>query len=351
MTMTREELEDALDAYVLDLVDEETSERIERALDRHRDLADQVADMRLTISALAFGEVAETPMTLRRTTLETALRARPAGFGVEGVVACGGVEAYRETASALDAVLTALEPEAFAAETAYRRPVVELIAHLSAVEVYCGQVFGGGRPMADPDIGHLDLLDVDADLAAPTDVVARWRRNSAEVLAQAETLASDQLDTVVSFHGIPMSRDQLLAARAFELWTHTEDVLRAVDHPMAAPSPTTLRTMVETAMSLLSMIFSGTDGREARTIRITLTGSGGGSWVVPAPDDGVDFGAGSTSLLVADVVEFCRFVAGRIEPSHPIAAHRGGDESFLDEFLSLAPTMAEFGEGGRSAGS
>jgi hypothetical protein len=70
--------------------------------------------------------------------------------------------------------------------------------------------------------------------------------------------------------------------------------------------------------------------------RVVLTGAGGGTFDLPNPGaaDGAD-----RSLLVVDVVDYCRLVARRIEP-HALDATRTGDRSMLTALLRAAQAIA-----------
>jgi hypothetical protein len=69
------------------------------------------------------------------------------------------------------------------------------------------------------------------------------------------------------------------------------------------------------------------------TVRIVLTGEGGGTFDLGEPE------AGRRALLVADVVDYCRVVARRIAPAD-LAAVREGDTALLDDLLVAAGAFA-----------
>lgn len=342
MTMSRRELEELLEAYALDLLDEETGRRVEHSLSDHRDLSDHVDQLRRNLSALAIGETTAPPSSLRRSALDAALGRRAPGLGIEGVEPAHPVDAYRQTALALVATLDELNLDEFDAMTVYQRRVVDLVAHLCAVEAYCGHVLGLTPFDGDPSVGHVQLIDETVDRTDPATVVARWRERSTLVVDRAASLTPVELDAPIEFHGLSMSSGQLLVARAFEIWTHTEDIEAAIGRSPTLPSPPVLRAMADLAAAVIGALFDRPDGPQ---VRITLTGSGGGSWLVPAPPDGqLDRGEESAALLVADVADFCRYVAGRLESVDSFEAFTSGDEDLLGEVLRLAPSLSDFGD-------
>ena len=70
----------------------------------------------------------------------------------------------------------------------------------------------------------------------------------------------------------------LLIVRAFELWTHENDIRRAMGWAASVPDPSTLRLMTELAARLLPQAGAGLG--EPVDVRLVLTGPGGGTWDV-----------------------------------------------------------------------
>lgn len=354
MTIDRQELAELLEAYALDLLDEATRGEVERALHLHPDLRDRAASMQQTLSLLAESEEAAAPDDLRSTMLVAAADRRPPGRADGDPPAADALQCYRETADELSTLLEALTDDDFGAETIYGSTVAELLAHLCAVEAYT-QAALEGRPFAGdlPD-GHRALTDPLVDRRDRSELIGRWRGGRDGLVAVAERLSSDQLGAEVSFHDTMLRVDQLLVARAFELWTHGDDIARAVGRPDRAPGPAVLRTMADTVAELLSGILSGGrggsgsgDGGQAQgstSLRLTLTGPGGGSWMLGLGPGSVDELADADATLVADVVDFCHLAADRIRPPQSLAAVRLGNDALLDALLAVTPMLAEYGD-------
>ena len=68
--------------------------------------------------------------------------------------------------------------------------------------------------------------------------------------------------------------------RAFELWTHEEDIRRATGRPVADPDAATLSRMTGLATALLPAGVARAGRDRPGPVRLVLTGPGGGTWDV-----------------------------------------------------------------------
>ena len=115
----------------------------------------------------------------------------------------------------------------------------------------------------------------------------------------------------------------LLVVRVFELWTHDNDLRRAVGLDRVEPDADRLWMMTRTVMPVVERI--GGD-----RLRIVLTGAGGGVW--PASGDEV-------AEIALDAVAFCRRVANRVsldELDVDISGDFAAANALLDELATLA---------------
>jgi hypothetical protein len=115
----------------------------------------------------------------------------------------------------------------------------------------------------------------------------------------------------VALYGLRLPLGALLVVRAFELWTHDNDIRRAVARPPAVPDPATLGLMTDLAARLLPQGAAQAGLCEPADVHLVLTGPGGGTWDVVV-GDGVPGLAGVG--IVTDAVGFCRLVAARVTP-------------------------------------
>jgi hypothetical protein len=112
-----------------------------------------------------------------------------------------------------------------------------------------------------------------------------------------------------------MQLGTLFVVRAFELWTHADDVRRAVGRPLDQPPPAALRTMADRAVRGLPglLLLSGVEPPPV-PVRVVLTGQGGRTWDIDLDLSGrpdAELGAPATTV-VCDIVDYCRLASRRI---------------------------------------
>ena len=159
---------------------------------------------------------------------------------------------------------------------------------------------------------------------------AAWKAQATDTIAAIRS-RPEALDDQVVFHGWPVSVETLLVARAFEVWTHADDIRRATARPMQTPPPRDLR-----AMSMFSVAHAPAarpGGAREGPARIVLTGPGGGTFDLDGP------GAERTVTLVADVVDYCRTAARRIDIDE-LPAVIEGDRDQAHALLTAARVLA-----------
>jgi hypothetical protein len=168
--------------------------------------------------------------------------------------------------------------------------------------------------------------------SAPRDTVARW---STAAQAVVDHVTSDRFapDASAPLHGWPFTGSSALVARAFEIWTHGEDIRRATGRPLVATPAQELRTMSSFSVTALPFLLPVVAPElEMRPTRVVLTGAGGGTF---------DIGGGGErrALLATDVTDYCRVVARRIEP-HQLHAKIEGDHALVDGLLEASRVFA-----------
>lgn len=78
-----------------------------------------------------------------------------------------------------------------------------------------------------------------------------WRRAVGDTLARVESM--NNIDIPVAMHGLRTTLAKLLLVRTFELWTHDNDIRRAVGLVPTLPDGSTLRLMTAMAAEVLPL--------------------------------------------------------------------------------------------------
>jgi len=277
----------------------------------------------------------EPPGDLASRVSGAAMATRPAGRPID---ALGGgrradaVGAYVDTVAELITAVHAAADDAIVQP--YNWSVAQLLAHLLGIERYFGRQLGLWS--ADVDTGleddHLAMTAAAVNGTSTADRSAlfqEWRSTVGQVCDHLRSLDADGLRSKRKFHFLDTRLSTILVVRVFELWTHTEDVLRASGATPPRLDAPRLRLMTETAVAAipLGLLLAGIDADDV-TARLVLTGSGGGVWNQP-----LRFGAEVAEpalTIVADAFDFCRLAAQRIDPAelgidvegHPDIAQR-----------------------------
>lgn len=186
----------------------------------------------------------------------------------------------------------------------WHRPAVndltvgELVGHLIGTQQAMAAELGLIPPISDSD-DHIEATRqaiTEGAALTPASGAAAFRRATAVVTAHLATLDGAGLAAPARFGSLTADVRFLLLGRVFELWTHDNDLRRAVGLERCEPDADRLWMMTRAVMPLVRLI-----GDER--IRFVLTGDGGGVW--PAVGDEV-------AEIAVDSVAFCRRVANRI---------------------------------------
>jgi uncharacterized protein (TIGR03083 family) len=187
--------------------------------------------------------------------------------------------------------------------------------------------------------------DLGGQVVAPSpadDVRSTWRGQAGLLLDQLAVVgdepvaALDQPVRLAARRGEPVRplRDALVQ-RAFETWTHRDDLAAVVGRAQPAPPPADVRRIVDLSVRVLPDALR-TAGlvRPGGGVRLVLDGPGEGEWVVPLGHPGPV--ARVEATVRADAVGYTRLVAGR----RSLAA-LGADVSgaVAGPFLEVASTL------------
>jgi len=248
------------------------------------------------------------PPGLRERVLAASLRAREAGRPVPDAPEISAAEAYSRAASAFYTVLCFLSGDDWRTPVLRDLDVQGLVGHLIGVEHDVHRALAGDPAVADAD--HVESTQAAAirqAARAPAGTRTEWRHAADRTL---DLVRSADGRAVVALHGLRLPVRTLLIVRAFELWTHENDIRQAVGWAASVPDPSTLRLMTDLAARLVPQAGAGLG--EATDVRLVLTGPGGGTWDVTV---GSDPPAAASVAIVTDAVGFCRLAANRVTPA------------------------------------
>jgi uncharacterized protein (TIGR03083 family) len=274
------------------------------------------------------------PDSLRDKVLAAARRARAAGRPVPDAPEISPAEAYSRAADAFNGMLCALTSAQWKLTVLRGLDAQGLVGHLTGVEEDVHRSLAGDQRVADAS--HVDSTQDAADRQAghaPEQTRLEWRRAAGVTLGMVEAIGD--LGAEVAMHGMRLPIGALLVVRAFELWTHENDIRRAAGLPPSVPDDSTLRLMTSLAVQLLPHAAARTGLDEPTSVHLVLTGPGGGTWDV---DLGGAPGAVAVGIVV-DAVEFCRLAADRVTPD-ALGTHVTGDAARAARVLAAVPALA-----------
>jgi uncharacterized protein (TIGR03083 family) len=281
----------------------------------------------------------EPPVDLRERALALARTRRPVGAVLRPPEDLPANEAYITTVDALGRLLSELSADDWSAPTIEGWTVKGLVAHLVAVEEYFGRQLGLWPLEIDEALEADHLGMTRAFVTAWSDrpareVLTRWRELTDAITGHLKGLDRAAGRQPVHFHFLDTSLSTVLITRVFEVWTHDEDIRRATGRPAAPPDAARLRRMSRIAVPSLpfGLAMSGMDGA-GHTVRVVLTGAGGGTW-----DQALGLGevAGEPeATIVLDIVDYCRLAAKRRSPDD-VNAIIEGDSDLAERVLVSA---------------
>lgn len=299
---------------------------------------------RLVVEALVDSETEPAPQPLRQKVLAGALRQRPAGRPA-ATETISPVEACRRTIDELDDLLAGCEPDDWSARVEpYGWSVQGLVGHLLGIERMLATRLGidDFEPPGDLESDHLratHAVVAAQDGRSPADTLHDWRNASARLRLALSGRDAPDMGDPVPFHGLPYRWGSLLVARCLEVWTHSDDIRRAIGRPLVDPDAARLALMTDLAVRTLPLRLAATSdvADTTGTMRIVLTGPGGGVWRQPL---GGEPEADEPDVrLVADAVGFCRLSAGRLS-AVDLDARVDGDAALGAAILTASAAFA-----------
>lgn len=294
---------DLLGAWALDACDSGEAAAVEAHLETCDDCASEARQLRAAASWLGFDRVESPPPGLRRATLAKA-RQRRAPTPLATLV-----EAYADQVALLDRLLGTIQLGDWQRGDPRHGDVRGMVLHLT-----------GNDALLAADTG----LPVVAALPVGTAAGARswtgpatreaWHGQANALLHGLRGVGLDR-PVRLAGKGQPRLRPlrEALVQRAFETWTHRDDLAMMIGRPQPAPPPEQVRRIVALAVGLLpEVLLAHGVSRPGGGARLALTGTAGGEWEFPlgdrVPTERVEV------TITADAVEFARLVANRRSP-------------------------------------
>lgn len=274
------------------------------------------------------------PAGLRERVLAASLQARDAGRPVPDAPGIGAAEAFSRAASAFYATLCLLSDDDWRIPVLRDLDVQGLVGHLIGVEHDVHRALKG-----DPEVAgasHVESTQAAAvrqDGRAPDQTRADWRRAADRTL---DLVRSADPGGGVAIHGLRLPLGAFLVVRAFELWTHENDIRQAAGWAASVPDPSTLRLMTDLAAGLLPHAAARVGLPGPLDVHLVLTGPGGGTWDVTV---GSDPPAAASVAIVTDAVGFCRLAANRVTPAE-LDVSVTGDPARAAAVLLAVTTLA-----------
>ena len=159
-----------------------------------------------------------------------------------------------------------------------------LVGHLIGVEDDTQRCLEGDQEVALAD--HVASTQPAAEGQAgrtPAETRADWRQAANLTLERVREYGErGQFGDEVAMHGIRLPLGTLLVVRAFELWTHENDIRRATGLPASAPDESTLRLMTDLAARLLPVGGCRTGLTTPVRVRLVLAGPAGAPGMSPS---------------------------------------------------------------------
>jgi uncharacterized protein (TIGR03083 family) len=288
--------------------------------------------------ALAEADAEAPPVGLRERVVRAVLAARPAGPRATPATRITVVEAFRRTVASFDATLSGLTPSGWGRPALRGLDVQGLVGHLIGVEQDFHITLGLSTvaPVITDHVASTQPQAVAQAGRPHTETHREWRAATHLTLEHLDGLGNADLQAPVTLHGLTLPLASLLTVRFFEMWTHEEDIRRAVGAELVAPGADRLMHMTELATALLPHGMARINrAHPGLTTRLVLTGPGGGAWSISdAP-----LAQPADAVIVADTVGFCRLVADRIDPT-ALGAVVTGHEKLAADVLAGARALA-----------
>jgi len=290
---THEQVWQVLGAWALDACDDDETRLVAAHLIECPPCRDEAGRLRRAADVLGvLGELSPPPGARGRL-LSAALAQRPpATPDLRRLV--GG---YRDQIGQLGSLLDSLDHTGWAAPVPKHGSVRDLIRHLSG-----------------NDHALLTALGAEGTNAEPAGAVGwQWQAHRlADRLGTTRLIMRSEPVRLAGPAGLRRPVRDAVVQRMFETWVHADDVRVALDMPQRPPGERAIGHIIDLGVGLLPLVLAAM-GREHPGKAGVLELTGAGTWTVPlsSTSEGDDE---SVAEVVAEAVDFCRLMAGRLAP-------------------------------------
>jgi uncharacterized protein (TIGR03083 family) len=342
---------DDLAAFAIDALDGDEALTVEALLADDPAAATYEAVMRRTagelVDAAGTALEVEAPIDLRARIIRDA-HARRAPVEVEAV---STVDVHRIELERFEMLLRRLTPEQWRSGVQPKEfegwTIHDLAAHITSNEALFAQLLDA--TVEGFDIPETQNVNVERTMAAiarhrlldPSETIAELHACAAATDAAVRDLAADELERDLSWWGNDMRILTVLTVRSFETWTHADDIRRAIGLAQLPPPAPSLKTMSTLAAGWtgLMVLASGHD-HQGRSVRLDLTGPGGGSHHVDLTLEARDLtGIEPDAVITLDIVDYCRAIGDRFLTG-PVAFQATGDVELARDVVSSLNALA-----------
>ena len=341
---------DDLAAYALDAHDADDAAAITAHLDTSPDDVRREQDLRSAAGEFAAAVVKDiTPAPgLRSRVLAEARRHREPAAVIAGAspIDVHRIEAARTILLLRDLTVDdwarPVDPPEFDGWTVHD-VVVHLVANESLLAYHLGVPVPGIPETATDNEGRTAQAQARHAGRSPAYAVAELEAAAEATATEVSARGEARLGEPIDWWGRQTPTWMALLVRAFETWTHADDIRRAVGAPMVNPPPASLLTMAHAACGFVPRTLAARGGyRPGRIVRFRFTDLSDAAWDVdlgaaggvrPAGDDAVD------AEIFAAAADVCRGISARLDPSE-LTYDVVGDQQLARDLIDALPALA-----------
>ncbi|MCU1428377.1 MAG: domain containing protein [Actinomycetia bacterium] len=325
MELNHESFEDLVGAYALDACEPDEAAAIEEYIATNDEAFAETERLRAAAAWLGAGGPLVPPPGLRFTLLTRA----------GAVVPASGADAYGALTEGFEAEVAAFPRDATHTRTQNGLDVRELVAHLDAIDrTFLNEL---RAPTSRAFIDAAAVVEITGEaLEQATDssfdeIVAHWDATRRDLLDAAASATDGR--TVMGY-GV----DDALVIRAFETFTHLDDLRRIQGLPGFVPDASVLRSLADLSMRVVPYALAVTGrAHPGQSARIVLSGPGGRSWDVPLAPGEHPSGDPDVTMTV-DMLEWCHRFSDRID-AELVAMEVEGDAAVAFDVVAAAPAF------------